>query len=119
MENKKSQPHKTLHNKKALLEALEKTLGVVTTACKMVGVSRRTYYDYMKDPEFKEQVEDISEVAIDFAETQLHKQIRDNNISATIFYLKTKGKNRGYVERTESNINYNPNTFPEWLEDNE
>jgi len=119
MENKKSELHKTLHNKKALLEALEKTLGVVTSACKMVGISRRAYYDYLKDPEFKEQVDDISEVAIDFAESQLHKQIKEGNVSSTIFYLKTKGKNRGYIERTESSIQYNPNTFPEWLDDEE
>jgi len=31
----------------------------------------------------------------------LHKQIGEGNTSATIFYLKTKGKNRGYVERQE------------------
>ena len=35
------------------------------------------------------------------AESQLHKQILKGNTSATIFYLKTKGKNRGYVERHE------------------
>ena len=40
-------------------------------------------------------------VALDMAESQLHKQILGGNTSATIFYLKTKGKNRGYVERHE------------------
>ena len=32
--------NKTEHHKKALLEALEKSLGVVTTACKIAGVGR-------------------------------------------------------------------------------
>ena len=88
--------------KKKLLVALEKSLGVVTTACKNVGVHRSTYCDYCNnDPEFKKGVDDIQNVAIDFAESQLHKQIQDGNTSATIFFLKTKGKKRGYVERQE------------------
>jgi hypothetical protein len=40
-------------------------------------------------------------VALDFAESQLHKQIQSGEVSSTIFYLKTKGKKRGYVERSE------------------
>lgn len=92
----------TEHNKKAMLEALEKSLGVVTTACKAIGIGRTQFYQWLKDDaEFKRQVDDISNIAIDFAESQLHKQIQDGNTSATIFYLKTKGKNRGYVERQE------------------
>lgn len=94
--------NKTEHTKKALLQALEKSLGVVTSACKKIGIGRTTYYDwYNSDPEFKKQVDDLQNVALDMAESQLHKQILDSNTSATIFYLKTKGKNRGYVERTE------------------
>jgi hypothetical protein len=31
----------------------------------------------------------------------LHKQIQDGNPTSTIFYLKTKGKKRGYIERQE------------------
>jgi len=94
--------NKTEHTKKALLQALEKSLGVVTSACKKIGVGRTTYYDwYNSDPEFKKQVDDLQNVALDMAESQLHKQILSDSTTATIFYLKTKGKNRGYVERTE------------------
>jgi len=88
--------------KKKLVESLEKSLGVVTTACKQTGVNRSTFYDwYNKDEEFKKAVDSIGDIALDFAESQLHKQIKDGNSTATIFYLKTKGKRRGYVERQE------------------
>jgi|TARA_R110000744_G_scaffold132570_2_gene240772 hypothetical protein len=88
--------------KAAMIEALEKSLGIVTSACKNVGISRNTHYTWMKqDDVYKESVEDIENIALDFAESQLHKQIKEGNTSGTIFYLKTKGKRRGYVERTE------------------
>jgi|TARA_R110000744_G_scaffold145452_1_gene258082 hypothetical protein len=94
--------NKTEQHKKAIIEALEKHLGIVTTACRIVGVGRTTFYGWLKeDEEFAKQVEDIQNVALDFAESQLHKQIGDGNTSATIFYLKTKGKGRGFVERQE------------------
>jgi len=88
--------------KAAMLEALEKSLGIVTSARKSVGISRNTHYTWLKqDDIYKEAVEDIENIALDFAESQLHKQIKDGNTAGTIFYLKTKGKKRGYVERTE------------------
>ena len=85
-----------------MIEALEKSLGVVTTACKSVGISRQTHYEWYKEDEsYRKQVDDIADIALDFAESQLHKQIQNGEVSSTIFYLKTKGKKRGYVERTE------------------
>lgn len=93
-------------HKKAMLEALEKSLGVVTAACKAVDISRETHYRWMReDAEYKAAVEELSDVAIDFAESQLHKQIKEGNSTATIFFLKTKGKKRGYVERQEVDVN--------------
>jgi len=53
------------------------------------------------DEDYKAAVESISDIALDFAESQLHKQIKDGEVSSTIFYLKTKGKKRGYIEKTE------------------
>ena len=89
-------------NKKAMIDAMSKTLGIVTSACKAVGITRQTHYRWMKeDPEYKAQIEELDNVALDFAESSLHKQIKDGNTTATIFYLKTKGKRRGYVERQE------------------
>jgi hypothetical protein len=96
---------KTEQHKKAMLDALEKSLGVVTSACKSVGVGRTTHYLWVgTDPEYKAAVEELSDVAIDFAESQLHKQIKEGNSTATIFFLKTKGKKRGYVERQEVDV---------------
>ncbi len=94
---------KSRHIKKeTLLKSLEQSLGVVTVACKKANIPRSTYYKWLKeDSDFADQVRDIENVALDFAESQLHKQISENSTSATIFYLKTKGKARGYVERQE------------------
>ena len=89
-------------HKKAMLEALEKSLGVVTTAAKMADINRKTHYQWLKeDQEYKDAVEDVANIALDFAESQLHKQIQDGEVSSTIFFLKTKGKGRGYIERQE------------------
>lgn len=85
-----------------MLEALEKSLGIVTTAAKTVGIERTTHYKWMKrDQKYREAVESISDIALDFAESKLHKSIESGSDAATIFYLKTKGKKRGYIERQE------------------
>ena len=53
------------------------------------------------DPEYKKAVEDIAEQVIDFAESALYKNVRDGKEVSTLFYLKTKGRKRGYVERLD------------------
>ena len=97
---------KSRHIKKeSMLEALEQTLGVVTTACKSTGIPRSTFSKWMREDEkFKRSVQDIENIALDFAESQLHTQMKNGNTSATIFYLKTKGKKRGYIERSELDL---------------
>jgi hypothetical protein len=98
--------NKSRHIKKeAMLQALENSLGVVTVACKKTDTPRSTYYKWLKeDEEFAQAVKEIENIALDFAESQLHTQIKDGSTSATIFYLKTKGKKRGYIERSELDL---------------
>lgn len=109
----------TERNKKAVLETLKKSMGIISTACEKAGIGRTTFYEYMKtDPEFKAEVEAINERSIDFVESKLFEKMSGVRVqgqngvyaippsdTALIFYLKTKGKNRGYVERQEVMIN--------------
>jgi len=98
----------THKKKQAMILALEKTLGVVTPACKNVDISRETHYRWLKeDADYKAAVESTEDIAIDFAETNLHQQIKKGVPASTIFYLKTKAKKRGYVEKQEIEHNVN------------
>lgn len=91
-----------------MLEALEKSLGIITTACKSVGIARSTHYEwYQKDKDYRKSVKEIENVALDFAESQLHKQISKGNPLSTIFYLKCKAKKRGYIEQQDIKVTGN------------
>lgn len=93
---------KTDIHKKAFLVALEKSLGVVSTASKATGTARQTHYEwYSEDKDYAMQVDLLKDLAIDFAESRLLSNINKGSDTAIIFYLKTQGKKRGYVERTE------------------
>jgi len=94
--------------KESLLTALEKSLGIVSTACDSVGISRTTYYKYYnEDSEFRSEVDNVGESTLDFVESKLFDLISNGNVAATIFYMKTKGKRRGYIERQEAESNTN------------
>ena len=88
-------------SQRAMLEALEKNLGIVTQSCRQVGINRDTHYEWLKkNKSYRKLCRDISNVALDFVETSLHKQILKGNPLSTMFYLKCKGKGRGYVEQS-------------------
>jgi len=99
------QLNKTDTKKGLMLDALEKSLGIVSTACKMVDISRQTHYAWLKaDEEYKKAVNSIQDGVLDFAESHLYKLVKEGNPAATIFFLKTKGKKRGYIERQEIEV---------------
>jgi hypothetical protein len=93
---------RTQKKKETFITALVDCLGIITRACEKSGIDRRTVYDWIADdPQFKVDVDGVSEVALDFAEGHLHEQIRGNIPSSTIFYLKTKGQRRGFIEKQQ------------------
>ena len=106
----KKQPAESNLSKKqwTFIKALESTLGNITGACAKARVSRQTYYNWMKNQEFADEVDAVNEANLDYAESKLLSLIRQENPTAIIFYLKTKGKKRGYVERIENEVEVNP-----------
>lgn len=95
----------TAQKKEQFLTVYAKRLCNVTETCRAIGIERKTFYRwYNGDARFKKAVDDTSEVRIDFVENALNLKIQSGDTAAIIFFLKTKGKHRGYVERVENTV---------------
>ena len=117
---------RTVKAKQKMIEALRMSMGIVTRAVGMVETSRAQYYVWLKeDSVFSAIVQEISEEAIDMVEGKMYQLINGvETVHPTavnpdgspvifdtlpdkiliMFYLKTKAKHRGYIERTEVGI---------------
>ncbi|MFW5847103.1 MAG: hypothetical protein ACOCUU_03015 [Nanoarchaeota archaeon] len=83
--------------KKLMVEALISKLGIVSDACKVTGVPRRTHYQWLKDdPRYKEATEDAEQVLKDIGEKALIGLLIEKNPSAVLHFNKTKNRDRGY-----------------------
>lgn len=106
----------TAERKAITIKAYEKKGGNVAATCEAANIGRRTFYLWKEtDPEFAEAIKDLDESLLDFAESKLMEKVQDGDLTAIIFTLKTKGKDRGYVERTEQDVKMNP--FIEAMQD--
>ena len=102
------------NDKLKALSALDESHGIVMIAARNAGIARSTFYRWMdEDEKFKAAVEEIREAAIDHVESKLFSLIDGGDTGSTIFFLKTRAKKRGYIERTEltgadgKDLNYN------------
>ena len=77
---------------------LQRNLGVLSNACKAYNISRTAIYKWKKKSvEFAQAFDEVTEYTTDKVEASLLEQIlKDKNTQATIFYLKSKGKQSGY-----------------------
>jgi hypothetical protein len=85
-----------------LLTVLKGNGGNVSSACQACGISRKTFYAWKKEnPDFADAVDEVTEMTVDNVESALYKNALDGNVTAQIFFLKTRGSSRGWVERFE------------------
>ena len=102
MTAKKKDRRQTKFTEARMGQALTEAYGVIETAARRLSCSRKTVYEYLKRyPALDEVLSEARESALDFAESKLMAAIEDGNLTAIIFFLKTRGKSRGYSERTE------------------
>ncbi len=83
---------RTETNKTLLVEQLKKT-PIVQICCEKINIGRATYYRWHNDdPDFArladEAIAEGSLLVNDMAESQLMAAIRDQNLTAIIFWLK-------------------------------
>jgi hypothetical protein len=95
----------TNKTKAIVIKKLIKAKGIVTDACKAANIARATFYLwYNSDEAFKQQVDDVQNISLDFVEGKLYELIEKGDATAVIFFLKTKGKRRGYIERADDQL---------------
>ena len=86
-----------IKQKELMVRQLKKS-PIVEASCQKIGISRATFYRWMKqDVNFNEEVEkalDAGRSLInDLAESKLIKAIQEQNMTAIIFWLKHQNKN--------------------------
>ncbi|MCX5827673.1 MAG: hypothetical protein NTV58_06695 [Deltaproteobacteria bacterium] len=72
----------------------------VAAACRIVGIGRTIFYKWRKSSRFSQELADAKEERLDVAESCLHRNIQSGDTTAIIFFLKTQGRGRGYIEAT-------------------
>ena len=81
--------------------ALTAAGGLVTSTAKRLGCAPKTVYRYIERfPALKHVLTEARESTMDLAESKLIEAIKNGNLTAIIFFLKTQGKSRGYTERS-------------------
>lgn len=86
--------------KQELLDMMNSNLGILTPALKSLGIPTGVYYRWLEeDDKFRKDVDEIQTVTLDFVESKLLQNIKQGDKVSIIFYLKCKGKNRGYIEK--------------------
>lgn len=87
-----------------MIDALQKSRGLVSVAAKLIGCSRQAINQRMvTHPEIKDAVYDATELQLDMTETALFAAIQRGEAWAICFYLKTRGRQRGYIEKVDHN----------------
>ena len=108
-----SDPVIGLYKQSVIVAKLNEHKGKLSSTANSLGVTLATIQGYIKkSKKLQECLITFNEVELDNAEEKLQKQIEKENLAAIQFYLKCKGKDRGWTEKTEMSIELSkPITF--------
>jgi len=102
---------KPLSTRKVFLQAYEEHFGNVTAACSIAGISRQTYYRWMKslsrpNVKFRERLRltNAKERYLDFLESAQVKRVLEGSDAMIKLGLERKGQSRGWGERPREEL---------------
>jgi predicted transcriptional regulator len=93
------------HTVKEIIAAIENTGGIKQRIAQKLGIHRHTLYKYEKQyPSVARALKDETEKIIDKAESNVFKSIQDGDVEDSWKLLRYRGKDRGYVEKSEHKV---------------
>ena len=90
-------------SQKALIQKIIELKGNLSAVARSFEISRSKIYERIendKSGRLKKAVQEARDMSLDVAESMLQERMKESD-TLLIFYLKTQGKRRGYVERQE------------------
>ena len=83
----------------AIIKVIYAKFGIVSDIADACSVSRKQVHEWVKKHEWvKEACLDAREAMLDLGENRLISKVRNNDTASTLFLLKCRGKDRGYIE---------------------
>lgn len=99
---------KRLFTERQVAQALKQAGGIHAAAARIleaagIPCTGRTIGNYVaRSPRLQQAVSEAVDINLDLCEsTVLELAVKQKNLTALIWYMKIKGKHRGYTERTE------------------
>lgn len=89
-----------------IAEALENSAGIMSAAAQQLGVQRAAVSRRVaKSPRLTRLLAEVKARMLDLAESKLLQGLKNGDKTYVIFYLKTQGRERGYIERPREEPN--------------
>lgn len=109
-------PRAQRYTPEQVADALTRSKGLITVAARSLGCDPMTVRNYMKRYVSVQRAKDEARTGIvDLAEVRFFQAIDDGQPWAVSMALKTLGKDRGYVERSE--VEHDGTVKVVWAED--
>lgn len=88
-----------------VIARIESNKGNVSAVARNFGVSRRTILRFADEhPTVRAALDDARQAMLDNAESVLYSKVLQGSTAELIFFLKTQGRERGYIERSELDV---------------
>lgn len=94
------------NQKEQFLIQYKKCVGLLSFVCAATGVTQLKFRKWLReDKDFEQEIRELNEGVIDNVEAKLMAKIQGGDLKAIIFYLRTRGKSRGYTTQIETEKN--------------